>query len=91
MDPVAVNDENTIKTKESITKAIAEFDSRLTIHDFRMVNGEEQINLIFDVVVPNEIKINDSDIKKEINNICKNIDSRYMAVITIDHDYTSAT
>ena len=91
MDPVAVNDENTIKTKESITKAIAEFDSRLTIHDFRMVNGEEQINLIFDVVVPNEIKINDSDIKKEINNICKNIDSRYMAVITIDHDYTSAS
>ena len=74
-----------------ITKAIAEFDSRLTIHDFRMVNGEEQINLIFDVVVPNEIKINDSDIKKEINNICKNIDSRYMAVITIDHDYTSAS
>jgi len=91
MDPIAVDDENTLKTKEKIISAIAEFNNRLTIHDFRMVDGEEQINLIFDVVVPNEFKIKDNDLKTEINNICKKIDSRYVSVITIDRDYISAS
>lgn len=89
MDPIAVNDENTQKTKEKVSKALSLYDKRLSIHDFRMVDGEEQINLIFDVVVPSEISIKDSAFKEKINKICKEIDPRYVAVITIDRDYTS--
>lgn len=89
MDPIAVNDENTQKTKDDITRVIAEYDNRLSIHDFRMVDGEEQINLIFDVVLPSEMQIKDSVFKEKINEICKKIDSRYVAVITIDRDFTS--
>lgn len=89
MDPIAVNDENTQKTKESVSKAICAYDDRLSIHDFRMVDGEEQINLIFDVVIPGEMQIKDFAFKEKINEICKKIDSRYVAVITIDRDFTS--
>lgn len=91
MDPIAVNDENTIKTKKAVCEAIEQYDTRLSIHDFRMVNGEEQINLIFDVVVPNEINLKDSEIKSHIQKICKQIDKRYVTVITIDKDYISGT
>ena len=90
MDPIATNDENTKKIKESIKKAVLEYDSLLSIHDFRMVDGAEKINLIFDVVVPSDITLNDSEIKAEIQRVCKEIDSRYMTVITIDRDYISA-
>ncbi|MBQ5765290.1 MAG: cation transporter [Clostridia bacterium] len=90
MDPIAVNDENTQKTKESVVSAILKINSKLSLHDFRMVDGEEQINLIFDVVVPSDITLNDSEIKAEIQRVCKEIDSRYMTVITIDRDYISA-
>lgn len=89
MDPIAVDDENTIKTKEAVIDAIKKYDSRLSVHDFRMVNGEEQINLIFDVVVPNEIKLKDSEIKAKIDEICKQIDTRYVTVLTLDKDYIS--
>ncbi|MBO5106747.1 MAG: cation transporter [Clostridia bacterium] len=89
MDPIAVDDENTIKTKEAVIDAIKKYDSRLSVHDFRMVNGEEQINLIFDVVVPNEIKLKDSEIKAKIDEICKQIDARYVTVLTLDKDYIS--
>ena len=68
----------------------AKINSKLSLHDFRMVDGEEQINLIFDVVVPSDITLNDSEIKAEIQRVCKEIDSRYMTVITIDRDYISA-
>ena len=91
MDPRAVNDEQTNTTKENVIKAISLYDNRLSIHDFRMVDGAEQINLIFDVVVPSELKIKDFVLKDKINKICKEIDSRYVAVITIDRDYISAS
>lgn len=91
MDPIATNDENIKKIKESVKKAVLEYDSLLSIHDFRMVDGADQINLIFDVVVPNEVKKQDSDIKEKINKICRELDSRYRAVITIDRDYISAS
>ena len=91
MDPIAVNDENTIKTKEVVIKAINNYNARLSVHDFRMVNGEEQINLIFDIVVPNDIKLSDSEIKAKIGEIFKQIDPRYVTVITIDKDYISGT
>lgn len=91
MDPIATNDENIKSINSRVKKAILEYDSRLSIHDFRMVDGAEQINLIFDVVVPNEVKKQDIEIKKEINKICKTLDLRYEAVITIDRDYISAS
>lgn len=88
MDPIAVNDENTIKTKHLVIEAIRDYNDTLSIHDFRMVNGEEQINLIFDVVVTSDITLKDSEIKSQIQAICENIDPRYVTVITIDKDYT---
>lgn len=91
MDPIAINDENTIKTKEAVCNAIGKYNSKFSIHDFRMVNGEEQINLIFDVVVPNDITLKDLEIKSKIQEICKELDSRYVTVITIDKDYISGS
>ena len=91
MDPIAINDENTIKTKEAVCNAIGKYNSKFSIHDFRMVNGEEQINLIFDVVVPNDITLKDFEIKSKIQEICKELDSRYVTVITIDKDYISGS
>ena len=90
MDPIAINDEKTQKTKESVAAAILDIDSKLTLHDFRMVDGEEQINLIFDVVVPSDIKLSDQKLKAKVQEVCQKIDNRYMTVITIDRDYISA-
>lgn len=88
MDPIAINDENTNKTKQLVIEAINNYNSTFSIHDFRMVNGEEQINLIFDVVVSTDTKLKESEIKAEIQEVLKKIDPRYVTVITIDKDYT---
>ncbi len=89
MDPIAVNDPVTAETKKSLARAVLSIDNNLTIHDFRMVQGEKQINLIFDVVVPSDIKISNSDLKEQISKLCKELDPRYMTVVTIDRDYIS--
>ncbi len=90
MDPIDTNDENTIKTKEMVSKVLITIDENLTLHDFRMVNGEKQINLIFDVVVPSEFKLPNSKLKSEIAKKCAELDSRYVTVVTVDNDYISS-
>ena len=56
MDPVETHDERVVEFKELVTSVLDGIDSRLTFHDFRMVDGVERINLIFDLVVPREYK-----------------------------------
>ena len=56
------------------------------MHDFRVVDGARQINLIFDVVVPFSY---DNDAKRElmmtIRTKLQKIDYRYNPVVTFDH------
>ena len=50
IDPVETHDERVVECKELVTSVLEGIDSRLTFHDFRMVDGVERINLIFDLV-----------------------------------------
>lgn len=56
MDPLETEDQTVLKVRKKTEKAVEELDSRCSIHDFRMVKGEDQINLIFDLVVPENIR-----------------------------------
>ena len=87
MDPIVVDDEeiNTMrKTTEEIVKSINE---KFSIHDFRMTDGGERINLIFDLVIPTDEKI---DVEKTVSDIQKKIhetNKKYYAVIKAEHSY----
>lgn len=89
MDPIATNDATTLKAKESVTSCLQIIDPRLTLHDFRMVDGERQINLIFDVVIPNGFSDTDQQLKEKISQAVKQLDERYEVVLTLDRDYIS--
>lgn len=89
MDPIATNDEYVNSVKQKLKGKIAKFDNNLRIHDFRVVKGEQRTNLIFDVVVPQQFSLSDSELKAEISRIASSIDETFCCVITIDLDYTS--
>jgi hypothetical protein len=52
MDPVIVGNERVDGFKSLVEKIISEFDEKFTIHDFRITDGENRINMIFDMAVP---------------------------------------
>lgn len=52
MDPIETKNEAVREYKAMVKEVIASIDETIEIHDFRIVDGEEQVNLIFDVVVP---------------------------------------
>ena len=54
MDPV-VNDSPRVDALKALTESVCkEFDASYSIHDFRITDGEERVNMIFDMVVPPE-------------------------------------
>ncbi len=89
MDPIVTDDEYTLSVSKTICEAVVSVDNRLTVHDFRMVGGEKQINLIFDVVIPADLNDKNEKLKAKIDEKLKAIDNRYETVITFDRDYIS--
>lgn len=88
MDPVSVNCERTNKIKEQVTLAVTKVNPEYSIHDFRIVDGENQINLIFDMVVP--FSTSDSSLQNDLSEIRRRIsdaDKRYNCIIQIDNQY----
>ena len=63
---------------------VCEIDNRLTIHDFRFVEGPTHTNLIFDVVVPYEFKIDLPVLRHEIETRIASFEETYSAVINFD-------
>ena len=59
----------------------------MTIHDFRMVTGNTHTNLIFDALVPYELKMSGEEVKGKIEEIVRNLEGDYFAVVHIDQGY----
>jgi len=89
MDPINTDDEIVQKTQEQITELINEMHEELTIHDFRIVGGEEHKNLIFDLVVPFEY---DEKMARDLSKkVAREIKAKYPecnAIIYIDRAYS---
>jgi hypothetical protein len=67
---------------------VAALNPGYTIHDFRITDGDRNINLIFDVAVDD--KPDDNEKQKTVETIkrmLKAVDPRYNCVITVDDEY----
>lgn len=90
MDPVETKNQKVLEMKERLDDIVRLIDPALSFHDFRMVYGKKQINLIFDLVVPFEYneeieKVTCQSIKDKL----QEIDERVQCVITVDRGYVS--
>ena len=84
MDPIATGCELTDRTKAQVLEIITSIDDRMGIHDFRMTDGEHNINLIFDLELPFALHKDKEKILSQIKEKLSEFDSRYAAVITVD-------
>lgn len=90
MDPVEVRDEHIIQVRTQVEDVVHILDSRMSIHDFRMVQGKEQINLIFDMVVPYEFDQEmEDEYRLKVMSLLQQIDPRYQCVITVDKSFVA--
>lgn len=85
MDPVVTTDERVDMLKEQCNTIVKSIGTVLTLHDFRVVFGETHTNLIFDIIVPYDFGVSDSETIKLIQqNVKEQIGENYFAVIKVD-------
>lgn len=90
MDPAEMKDEKVLLIKEKVERILEELDPACSIHDFRVVHGEAQTNLIFDMVIPIEYsETARKELPMRLMERIKEVDSRYECVITVDYDYVA--
>lgn len=88
MDPVEMKDEHVLSVKKQVRRILDALDSEVSIHDFRMVDGTDQINLIFDMVVPFEYDDKrKNELRTSLMKLLKIADERYECVITVERSY----
>jgi cation diffusion facilitator family transporter len=88
MDPIEVDNEAVLEKKNMLLQVINRLEEKATIHDFRVVNGEHHINLIFDMIVPySYTKAQEQELLKKIEDEIMVKDARYQCVITIENSF----
>ncbi|MBP5305533.1 MAG: cation diffusion facilitator family transporter, partial [Lachnospiraceae bacterium] len=89
MDPVAVNDERLKELKPLITKIVQKYEVKGSIHDLRMVKGNENINLIFDITLPHKHIYMEDELSQLVSKEVKKIDPRFNCVIEVEHGFVN--
>lgn len=83
-DPVVTGDAELDRLREATTELLKQEDSRLSLHDFRMVRGEKHTNLIFDVALPCDLRGSEKKLQTLVEEKLSQNGMRYHAVITFD-------
>ena len=88
MDPIVTDDKEVLAMKAKVEEMVHFLDESFSMHDFRMVKGPTNTNLIFDVSVPSCCQKTDNEIMNNLKEKIKELPGgQYSPVIQIDHEY----
>lgn len=85
LDPIVTDDACVNALRKETEKIVKEFDESFSIHDFRMVRGEKRINVLFDVAVPYDKKVDKQKLISDLEKRIYAIDERYRLIVTIEN------
>lgn len=84
-DPVVTDDPELERMRHLVAAILQVRDSRLSIHDFRMVPGAGHTNLIFDIALPLELTGEEATIQQSLEKALNDLgQGTYYTVITFD-------
>ncbi len=86
-DPIEVNNERVNELKRVAEATVKRINDKLTIHDFRVVDGPSHTNLIFDVVIPHKFPMNNDELMAEISSEISKYDSKIFCVMNVEHSF----
>ena len=88
MDPVETKNEKILTVKKQVEDVVKTIDPELSVHDLRVVEGKERVNVIFDMVVPfRYTRTEEKELILKTTRRLQELDSRYQCVITAERSY----
>ena len=84
MDPVLTKDSETSRLHEIVSSLAKQLDPSVSVHDLRLVKGPTHTNVIFDVAVPFQFRMDDPEIRAYFSEKIRLLDGSYFCVVNID-------
>lgn len=88
MDPVEVDNAAVNHYRHMAEQVIAELHQNLSLHDFRLVSGENTNRLIFDILVPFDCTYTNDELLDMISGELSRMDKTCQVSLTFDRDFT---
>lgn len=89
-DPIVTSDAAIGDLRRWIAENIRRIDQRLTIHDLRIVPGPTHTNVIFDVLRPQGLALDNEELADRVSRIVKEHEPHAVCKITVDDSYASS-
>ena len=89
-DPVVTDDPRVAVLREFINNAVQEIHPGMTIHDLRIVPGNTHTNVVFDCIVPYDLKMDEAQIRQRIAQRVSAEYPNYFCVVTLERSYVGS-
>lgn len=86
-DPIVTDDPLVNRLKGLLLMAAHELDSRITIHDLRIVPGVSHTNVVFDCVLPDQPHLDEESVRTHLTQAVEKEFPTYRCVITLERDF----
>lgn len=83
-DPIVIDDEEVNLMREKVAEIVLNINDKFSMHDFRMVKGPTKTNVIFEIAIPFDSKISESEIVETLKKEIAKIDKKYKPVIMVE-------
>lgn len=90
MDPMCIHCDRVKDEMSMVEEIISKYENIKSMHDFRRTEGEDKVNLIFDLVVDAHYvttKEDEEEIKNTVSRDIKILKPDYNCIITIDKEF----
>lgn len=87
MDPVSPDGTKTAHMRDELAEAAKSIDPRLSIHDFRIVDGPTHTNVIFDAVLPNDSKLTEEEAVAQLETLVNSLWQNSHPKVHIDRPF----
>lgn len=85
VDPLAVDDPYTMEVRDALADRLRDWDPRLTLHDFRLVPGQDHTSAVFDVMAPYDR--GEDEIRAQAARIAAALIPHCRVFVTVDRPY----
>lgn len=83
-DPIVIDDEEVNTMRKKVAKLVKDISKEYSMHDFRMVKGPHNTNLIFEVAIPFGAEHKEEEIISILSEKIGKIDTKYTPVIMVE-------
>lgn len=87
LDPIEVDNEELKVIKLELKEIVKDINKNLKFHDLRMVKGYTHTNIIFDIVIPYDFQLSNTQLKELITRKVQELHPTYLCVIVVEKSY----